>query len=108
MTTEQHDLLLNLSASLLLALLLLALIAGTVLLYLTWHALRSARRNLPGFLAELDDALGQVESAAYDTSSAALGKSIRVVSAWQGVRTGFRVLIGRPKAHDAVEVSPPV
>jgi hypothetical protein len=110
MTTEQYDLLLNLSATVLLVALLLALIASTVVLYLTWYGLRSARRNMPGFLAELDDALGQVESAAYDTSSAAIGRSIRVMSAWRGFRTGVSVLIGRSPARDdhGGELTPPV
>lgn len=89
------NLLVNVSASALLAVLFLALIATIVLFYLTWHGLRAARRDLKGFLADVDDALAQVESAAYDSATAALSGPIRALSAWQGVKAGWRVLRAR-------------
>jgi len=94
-TNEQFSLLVNVSTSALLAVLFLALVATSVVLYLTWYGLRAARRDLPGFLADVDEALGHLEAAAHDTTAAALRGPIRAISAWQGLKTGFRVLFAR-------------
>jgi hypothetical protein len=94
-TPEQFNLMVNLSASFLLFALFIVLVANAVFFYYLGLGLRSARRDMPGFLAEVDAKLGEVEAATYEKSSAALAGPIRALSAWQGLKTGTRVLLGR-------------
>jgi hypothetical protein len=95
-TPEQFDLLVNLSASFLLFALFIVLVAAAVLFYYLGYGLRVARLNMPKFLADVDKKLGEIEELTYTKSEAALSGPIRSISAWEGLKTGTRVLLGRP------------
>jgi hypothetical protein len=75
--------------------LFVVLVATAVFLYYLGYGLRTARRDMPGFLADVDVKLGELEQNTYDASAGMLGRPIRALSTWQGLKAGTRVLLGR-------------
>lgn len=83
------------AASLLMFATFIFLVAGTVVLYSAWRALRSARKALPQYLEMAGESVQRVSSEAQRSTDALIRPQIAVASTWAGIRAGATSLIGR-------------
>ena len=102
-----RSILADVSATFLLTLAFVLLVAASAAMHLLWRGLRDVRRQLPEVMETVEARVAEVEVTTHQTAHGVVEPPIRVASAWAGLKAGAKAFM-KKSSEDPDRRPPPL